>query len=407
MADSKIEWTGKTWNPVVGCSPKSPGCLNCYAARDALRLAGNPNPKIHQIYGGLAKKTADGRPVFSGEVRTVPERLDQPLRWRKPSQVFVNSMSDLFHPTVPFEFIDQVFAVMALCLQHTFQILTKSPERMREYMSAGSDLWAGRWCRPMALMVGESEPTVFPLPNVWLLTSVENQATADERIPHLLATPAAVRGLSMEPLLGPVDLDYWLNPWRCISCGWTGWPEDTDPSEDGSDCACPKCGAEATWAEREWYEGLGSRSLDWVIVGGESGPGARPCNVQWIRDIVRQCREAGVPVFVKQLGASPYEFCPAERGGVTDTNTETELSLLFGGEPEPWEDPKARGMSRMREQQKLSPSPGWCFTVCPDPGDTGWYFHHKLRSRKGGDMDEWPEDLRVREYPATEGGPGR
>lgn len=340
MADTKIEWThvpdgkgghkkGETWNPVVGCSPVSEGCRRCYAARDALRLAGNPNSKIHHLYDGLAKKTADGRPVFAGIVRTVPDRLDQPLRWREPRGVFVNSMSDLFHRDVPDEFIDMVFAVMALCPKHTFQVLTKRPERMREYM--GRAAMPGRiW--DAHILAGGYAPTPsaipsWPLPNVWLGVSAEDQRTADERIPLLLQTPAAVRFVSAEPLLGPVD----LRPWLGNTVGYECYPGvSTTPS-----CLTVSPG------------------VRWVIVGGESGPGARPCNVAWIRSLVDQCRAAKVACFVKQLGTDPRKCRPA-------------------------------------------PFPGW-------PNSEIEYSVH-LRSRKGNDPNEWPEDLRVREYPATEGG---
>ena len=131
---TKIEWTDASWNPTLGCTPVSEGCRNCYAARHALRLGANSTTPA---YGGLVTKAADGRPVFNGTVRCMEDRLDQPLRWKKPRRIFVDSMSDLFHPDVPFEFVDRVFAVMALARQHTFQVLTKRPERMQEYLTHG------------------------------------------------------------------------------------------------------------------------------------------------------------------------------------------------------------------------------------------------------------------------------
>src|SRR5690606_9421890 len=297
---TNIEWTDETWNPVVGCSPVSEGCRNCYAAREAIRLAGNPNPEVSGPYIGTAEMRGLGRfrrPVFTGIVRGVEGRLTEPLRWKKPRRVFVNSMSDLFHPAVPFEVVDRVFAVMAITPRHVYQVLTKRPDRMAEYMNgldpervinAAGDLfgdegwswvsnWMEGWSRPHEVP-DDGNPcngTVkrWPLPNVWLGTSVEDQAAADERIPHLIETPAAVRFLSCEPLLGPVDLSSWIgNP--------------------------PVCGpgSERTWLPDE-------AGVDWVIVGGESGPKARPCDVQWILRIVKQCKRAAVPVFVKQLGA--------------------------------------------------------------------------------------------------------
>lgn len=170
---SKIEWTDRTWNPIRGCSLVSPGCTNCYAMRQVHRFDHPGGP-----YEGLTRMTEHG-PVWTGKVRVVEEALAEPPSWRKPCRVFVNSMSDLFHEGVPAEFIDRVFAVMQLARRHTFQILTKQPHRMALH-------------RPPA--------------NVWLGVSVENQATADERIPLLLQTPAAVRFLSVEPLLEAVDL---------------------------------------------------------------------------------------------------------------------------------------------------------------------------------------------------------
>lgn len=216
---STIEWTDATWNPVTGCSPVSSGCSNCFAAQlAATRLKHLP------AYEGLATVNSRGQGVFNGTIKLHEDRLLDPLKWRKPRRIFVNSMSDLFHESVPFEFIDRVFAVMALCPQHTFQILTKRPERMAEYLNrpAMTSLLARAvangpiqfWERGSHLYHYEFDLTPsgfswcgqWPLPNVWLGTSVENQAAADERIPHLLRCPAAVRFLSCEPLLGEVDL---------------------------------------------------------------------------------------------------------------------------------------------------------------------------------------------------------
>lgn len=330
---SKIEWTDATWNPLTGCSPVSEGCRNCYAAREAAgRLSGHP------AYSGLAeyRGTGDARhPVFTGEIRLHPDRLDQPLRWRKPRRVFVNSMSDLFHPDVPEEFIDRVFAVMALSPDHTFQVLTKRPERMAAYV--GRDLRhpfveaaATRVLRDVGRDPGdmiEEHPWMsthspwsltWPLPNVWLGTSVEDQDAADERIPHLLRTPAAVRFLSCEPLIGPVEI-----PRRPESCWDHKWA--------GPGNVCPNC-----------KDGPVEHPIGWVIVGGESGPGARPFDVAWARSLIRQCRAAGVACFVKQLGARPFES-----------------HVTVGGDRR-WAD---------------------------------------LSDRKGGDPEEWPEELRVREWP--------
>jgi len=335
-----IQWTDATWNPVVGCSPVSEGCRNCYAARHALRLAGNPSDAIRRAYEGTAEMRGAGRyrrAVFTGRVNLIKDRLEEPLRWRKPRRVFVNSMSDLFHEAVPVDFVAWVFGVMAVSAQHVFQVLTKRPDRMARVLAEElprhvAETWPGDSALSLALEVGD-----WPLPNVWVGTSVEDQDAADERIPHLLRTPAAVRFLSCEPLLGPVDLRAFLR----------------DKS------------------------GL----IHWVIVGGESGPGARPCDISWIRSVVEQCRAAGVPVFVKQVGAFPYESCRAE-GGVQGT---AEALAKFGT-PHP---------------QRAWFGDGWTLTHTPD-GESRWIRHHRLRDSKGGDPAEWPEDLRVREFPAAE-----
>jgi protein gp37 len=264
MADTSIEWTDKTWNPVVGCTKVSQGCKNCYA-----KMLHDKRHKAYQEHGGIFP--ANGRPIpaqYAEPFETVqlkPERLLDPLRWRKPARVFVNSVSDLFHPDVPDEFIDEVFAVMAIAKQHTFQILTKRPERMAVYLNYRWRVdhiyaqWYGFSDQPAELQG-------WPLPNVWLGTSVENQEAGDKRIPHLLETPAAVRFLSCEPLLGPVQL---------FNVG--GWENA------------------AHW----WGRNI---KLDWVIVGGESGPGARPMHPDWARSLRDQCSSAGVPFFYKQHG---------------------------------------------------------------------------------------------------------
>lgn len=360
---SNIEWTDTTWNPVVGCTPVSPGCLNCYAATMARRLEAMHRPE----YVGLTVKrkgstraagpedatpaTAVGkvsRDVFNGTVRTLEDRLADPLHWRKPRRVFVNSMSDLFHEDVPFEFIDRVFAVMnATGIRlpipedvtkakpwHTYQVLTKRPDRMAEYLLSRSGkfrlgqhpLFRCRdlFCGQGPDLMNASAVFQWPLPNVWLGTSVEDQPRADERIPHLLKCPAAVRFLSCEPLLGPVDIRGF----------WT-------------DAAGPNL---------------------WVIVGGESGAHARPCDIQWIRWIVSQCNVGDVPCFVKQLGAAPKR---------SDEGCE-----------------ECQGTGR-------DPDVGRC------PFCTGGHIlggTMKLRDAKGGDPSEWPEDLRVREMPTPHGG---
>lgn len=309
MADgTKIEWTEATWNPITGCSVHSPGCTNCYA----MKLAGT-RLRNHPSREGLTIDTKAG-PVWTGEVRFNEQWLAQPLRWKRPRLIFVCAHADLFHEAVPDEWIDRVFAVMALAPQHTFQVLTKRADRMRDYLCTRGGDWMIRWPDanpPGSLPVSRHEqrlamqgkgwpdarlrPT-FPLPNVWLGVSAEDQQRADERIPDLLATPAAVRWVSAEPLLGPIDLE----------AAWGG--ESALDSECWGDCA---------WCEKGWpalhncQKGRqdeatlvkGRSGLDWVVVGGESGPGARPMHPDWARRLRDQCKATNVAVFVKQLSS--------------------------------------------------------------------------------------------------------
>lgn len=306
-SNTQIEWTDATWNCLRGCSRVSEGCRNCYAERQAGRWCGPGQP-----YEGLAQRLKatsykNGLPIhgtaarWTGEVRFIEEHLYDPLRWRKPKRIFVNSMSDLFHDKVQDNWIDRIFDVMTSTGKHTFQILTKRPERMLDYMRmcVNPEARCDRW------HVGPNYP--FPPPNVWLGVSVEDQKTADERIPLLLQTPAAIRWVSYEPALAPVDFT------RIGSFG--GISANIFKLKPG---------------------------IDWLVVGGESGPGARPFNIQWARDVIAQCKSAGVPCFVKQLGTYP------EAGLVN-----AQLRMMSLG----------------------------------------------LEDVKGGNPEEWPEDLRVREYP--------
>lgn len=293
MADrTSISWTDATWNPLAGCSRVSEGCRNCYAEGMAARFN-----KPGQWGEGLATmvRTLDGKaaPRWTGEVRFNEAALDQPLRWRKPRRIFVNSTSDLFHEAAPDEWIDKVFAVMALSPRHTFQILTKRPERMREYLQPFDQRRADSLGKMVVGLgyIGPLEALRWPLPNVWLGVSVEDQVTADVRIPYLLATPAAVRFISAEPLLGPVDL--------------TDLTIRVRPGEE----PCGLAGADALtgmhWDAVDTITGIyGSPDprLDWVIVGGESGPRARPMHPDWVRKIRDQCAESAVPFHFKQWG---------------------------------------------------------------------------------------------------------
>jgi len=295
---TSIEWCDATWNPLRGCSRVSEGCRNCYAARVASRFSGEGMP-----YEGLAH---NGK--WTGKVQLVEDALRLPLTWKKPKFIFVNSMSDLFHESVPDEWIDRILSVMVAAPQHTFQILTKRAERMRAYISEETrrrnfiaGWFKGNHNRDATSLA--TELNEWPIPNVWFGVSVEDEPTAGERLPHLLRAPAAIRFVSYEPALAAVDFAPYLPHWG------------------------PRIG------------------LDLIIFGGESGPGARPCNVAWARSVIAQCKAAGVACFVKQLGAKP----------TTDHRTRP-------------------------------------------PGED-WTWPDGLRDRKGGDMSEWPEDLRVREFP--------
>lgn len=296
MADkSSIEWTDATWNPVTGCSRVSAGCENCYAERlAATRMKGHPSR------AGLTD--ANGR--WNGNVRFNGQWLGQPLRWQRPRRVFTVAHGDLFHERIPRDWVDMVFAVMAMAPQHAFQILTKRPQRMKRYLdrepgdraffpeSSEGEIrhWlreGARWAAQIhkipapgdwqAQFAGCTWPPEFewPLPNVWLGVSAEDQKTANERIPVLLETPAAVRWLSAEPLLGPVEIDDFL------------WPAGGRPA------------------------------LDWVVAGGESGPGARPMDPSWPRSLRNQCICARVPYFFKQWGGTTAKAGGCELDGRT------------------------------------------------------------------------------------------
>ncbi len=285
---TSIEWTEATWNPIAGCTVHSPGCTNCYAMRTAARLASIP--ATAPVYAGLTQPSKAG-PVWTGKIAVNESTMLAPLRRRKPTMYFVNSMSDLFHESVPDEVIDRVFAVMALCPQHTFQVLTKRSARMLSYLRAHG-VHTGIMVNA-ATILGETirfgdgqRKWPWPLPNVWLGVSVEDQKRADERIPDLLATPAAVRFLSCEPLLGSVDLTPEADSTYQMLSQWYG-PDGFD--ETGSQ---PRQTRRTGWFPR----------LDWVIVGGESGPAARPMHPDWARSLRDQCAAAGVPFFFKQWG---------------------------------------------------------------------------------------------------------
>ena len=326
--NSAIEWTDAVWNPTTGCARVSPGCKNCYAfqlhdMRHAAFLAGK---KLPQQYAKPFK-----------ELQLFEDRITTPLKWKKPKRIFVNSMSDLFHADVPDDFLHRVFHTMETAHWHTFQILTKRPERMREYMS-----W--RW--------GEGR---IPSRHIWLGTSVERQQEADERIPHLRRTPAAVRFLSCEPLLSEVILHKYLAECEC--------------GHGHGFAACPNTGGVAKTCHRCDCRQL-RPLLHWVIVGGESGHGARPCRVEWIRAIVAQCKTAGVAAFVKQLGSN------ATAGYYDEFRDEWESQR--GND---W--PEALDWNRRDGQPPLTACVALPF------------------AKKGRDFDEFPADLRIREFPGV------
>ena len=318
MSNSKIQWTDKVWNPVTGCTKVSSGCANCYAER--LFPRAYANSYVEEFRPGPGDTRMRKREFT--DVVCHPDRLDNPLHWKKPRLVFVNSMSDLFHEDVPDEFIDKVFAVMALKPQHKFQVLTKRPERMRDYFDyekiRGGGSRFDKWehaARKMSPALGTewlldlNQKDCFPLPNVWLGVSCEDQKTANERIPILLETPAAIRFVSAEPLLDKIN-----------------------------------------FSKVDQFHALG-KDIDWVIVGGESGPKGRPWDITWIRQISDQCKASGTACFVKQLGSFP-KMGGYHRNSISlnDRHSDTRLFRL-------------------------------------------------MRHPKGGDIEEWPEDLRVREWP--------
>lgn len=340
MGDTEIQWADKVWNPVTGCTKVSSGCKNCYAERLFPRTAAGQRVPVNAS-AGINDRDPDPaddshfrQRVFT-DVMCHDDRLEQPLHWRKPLRIFVNSMSDLFHEDVPFAFIDKVFATMARCPQHTFQILTKRPTRMRDYL---------RTCRNLTdvIAVGaviEKGQNTWPLPNVWLGVSVEDQKTANERIPLLLRTIAHVRFVSYEPALSMVNF-------RRIEIN----PEGMGGTIYLDVLAGKGCSVGGNWD----YVGI-----DWLIIGGESGPSARPFHFNWARTVIKQAIESNVPVFMKQIGSRFF----------IDESVDALLARF----------PPAGDW-------KIDASAGGSLPFIPC-------------DRKGGDMSEWEEDLRVRQFP--------
>lgn len=345
-ANTSIEWTDATWNPTRGCSmakgSEKGGCLNCYAARFASRFGNVPG----HAFEGFAR-ILDSGPRWTNRVEPVEKHLFDPLHWREPKKIFVDSMSDLFHEDLPDEVIDRVFAVMRISSRHTFQILTKRPERMLRWFSGdGRPRCDAVYNRSYAMTMvhGGYVQARWPLPNVWLGVSVENQETADMRIPLLLQTPAAVRFVSYEPALGPIDFTR-LNVRAALPYSGSLY---LDALRGSGYKPSPLTGLPIE---------LESDRLDWIIIGGESGPGARPFDVRWAINTVRQCRDAKVPCFVKQMGSLP--IIPAARQNHYEWG-EGNFDY-FNGSNDVW--------------------------------------RIKLRDKKGGNIDEWADHLRVRDFP--------
>lgn len=351
MTETSIEWTDVTWNPTRGCARVSPGCERCYAERQAARFCAPDQPfaglvSVRSKVSGLRYTDPRGagdweEPRWTGGARFVPHKLGEPITWKQPRRVFVDSMSDLFHDDIAFEEIAAVFGVMAACRRHTFQILTKRAPRMCDFFR-----WLGRSGLPPNVVCEieaanridvDQTSDAWPLPNVWLGVSCEDQERADARIPFLLETPAAARFVSAEPLLNALDFErvQWPGKHKVDVLRGGFWAGDGQPRCLGGG----------------FVNHSDMNTLDWVIVGGESGHGARACYVGWVRSVVAQCKAACVPVFVKQLGKYPAVTPPPYRDGD-----------LFG--------------------------------VLID-----------IRHKKGGNISEWPDDLRVREFPFEESAP--
>jgi protein gp37 len=283
-AGSGISWTDNTWSIALGCEPVSPGCDRCWAVQSANTRAHNPNPKIGPVFAGLVEpQPGDGRLGWTGEVRLLPSRLVWPLRWRAPKRVFVESQGDLFHRGIPDEMVAAVFAVMAACPRHTFQVLTKRHGRMRSLLARDRFVALVREraeeLRDAGLPIPADLVVEWPLRNVWVGVSAENQHYADLRGGALLDTPAAVRWVSAEPLIDRVRLGSTLG---------------------------------------------GAGGIGWVVAGGESGAGYRPLDLDWIRSLRDECAEAGVPLWFKQLGG----FTAGAGGRLVDGREHLEMPPL-------------------------------------------------------------------------------
>jgi len=299
MEKHKIDWLnmpgykGETWNPIIGCSKISEGCKNCYAEKMAGRLA---NIGSTSYYGNVTRfKNVSGGNEFedpdqwsfegwNGKTHFVETNIIQPMSWKKPRMVFVCSMADLFHESVTFPQIDEVVKTIVACPQHIFILLTKRPDRMRKFFY---------WKYEESNYFGN-----YPIDNIWLGTTAENQKTANERIPILLDIPAAKRFVSIEPMLGEIDLSKYLLKDRqgCPDLD-SQWPDTNGNARGPVKCVSyPRCEC-----------GKEDQLLNWVICGGESGSNARPMHPDWARSIRDQCKEAGTHFFFKGWGE--YRYC--------------------------------------------------------------------------------------------------
>jgi protein gp37 len=349
VGKTSISWTDRTWNCVRGCSRVSEGCRNCYAERQARRFAGKGGPYEGLVETKLRVINADEpdqenrlEPRWTGKVEFVSEHLCDPLSWKSPSMVFVNSMSDVFHEKLTDDEIAAIFGVMAVCPQHTFQVLTKRAKRMHQWFSwlartaracnGGAGMTPAAYCfaqaqkhdtfftltgKRTALSKGETVDRAlaapWPLPNVWLMVSVENQDAAEDRIPELLTTPAAVRGISAEPLLGELNLWAFFNG-ELRNQALAKLRKVIDDNELGDRVPLPMPG------------------LDWVIAGCESGPRARACDYRWLRSLRDQCKTAGVAFFLKQATCALEHEQPGGIPGAFGYGTRAPNFVVRGGD---------------------------------------------------------------------------
>lgn len=307
--NTTIEWADKTWSPIIGCDRVSPGCDSCYAISTARIRESNPHPSIAAAFAGTTQDTDHGVD-WSGTVNLLEDRLTEPMRWKTGRKVFVNSLSDLFHKNVPDDFIAKAFATMALTPQHSYQVLTKRHARMRALLSRRDFAVAVRTemyalDRDATLSLDE----VWPLPNLWLGVSVEDQHWADIRIPALLDTPAAVRWISAEPLLGPVDLKQAVR---------------TMGSQRGH-------GLTASYVHAGGCCEHQLHGINWVVAGGESGPKARPMHPDWARRLRNQCTAASIPFLFKQWGTWGVEAPLDDKGSILNTRRGMGVTVADDG----------------------------------------------------------------------------